>query len=355
MKRRKQVTTTWTAFPAGELRRTLTHSHFLIPKSFGQLGMVVLIGLTGGIACGKSTVSKQLATAHNITIIDADDIVRQLQGPGTTCTRKIADIWPEVVSPTTGELNRALLGRIVFSDSNARRQLGRIMNKPIFLAILKAIFMAWWADILSRVGVGSGTAKRVVVLDAPTLFETRWFVPLVSNTVVVSCSPALQKQRLLARPNPLHQNARLSVEEAEDRIRSQMPLDLKKKMAGYEPSVDGAPTGMASGSSIRCSTSGWHRFTYYCAVVRDTTHRGSRILEMTEVRRNTGAIATGLRPSFSPFIWQQNCFFTFTNKIVTGTTGVPHSRRMFLHSLTLFKSYCFFLCSLPELYAGSNL
>nr|AGU68095.1 dephospho-CoA kinase [Angomonas desouzai] len=177
---------------------------------------MILIGLTGGIACGKSTVSSLLQEKYQIHIIDADRLVRELQTAGAPCTRKIARQWPQCVDPVTGELDRAALGAIVFESKEARKKLADIMNGPIFWTIFSEIWKAW---------LRSGS-RTVVVLDAPTLFETAIFTHFISGAVVVSCSEEKQIERLQSRNN-------YSRPESLNRIRSQMPLEAKRKRAGF--------------------------------------------------------------------------------------------------------------------------
>ncbi|KPA85809.1 putative mitochondrial Dephospho-CoA kinase [Leptomonas pyrrhocoris] len=191
---------------------------------------MILIGLTGGIACGKSSVSKLLAEEHHIEIIDADLIVRELQAPNAPCTRQIAARWPHCVDPATGELLRPAMARLVFSDAQVRKELGKIMNPAIFRAIMKRIVAAWWRDVKRIV---SSHPPSIVVLDAPTLLETKTFTYFVSNSVVVSCSEERQIERLRRRNN-------FSKEEAVQRIQSQMPLSVKRQLAGYVIENDSA-------------------------------------------------------------------------------------------------------------------
>lgn len=212
--------------------------------------MVIFIGLTGGIACGKSVVARYLVEqGYVLEVIDADKIVHDLQGPGARCTRKIGKLWPHVVDSETGELNRAALAKIIFENPSARKKLAGIMNLPIFMAIMKALFNAWWNDLAlrffpafvvgrrqrrrSRIDIRSFT-PYIVVLDAPTLFETRMFVPLVSDVLVVSSPVELQKKRILDRcNNGAIQMKPMTEEEAISRINAQMPLEQKKALAGY--------------------------------------------------------------------------------------------------------------------------
>ncbi|KPI82863.1 putative Dephospho-CoA kinase [Leptomonas seymouri] len=184
---------------------------------------MILIGLTGGIACGKSCVSKILSEEHHLEIIDADLIVRELQSPNGSCTRQIAARWPQCVDPITGELNRPAMAKLVFSDAQVRKELGRIMNPAIFKAIMKRIVAAWWRDVKR---IGAPHPPSIVVLDAPTLFETKTFTYFVSNSVAVCCSEKRQIERLRFRNN-------YSKVEAVQRIQSQMPLSVKRKLAGY--------------------------------------------------------------------------------------------------------------------------
>ncbi|GET88622.1 dephospho-coA kinase, putative [Leishmania tarentolae] len=184
---------------------------------------MILIGLTGGIACGKSSVSRILREEFHIEVIDADLVVRELQAPNSACTRRIAARWPLCVHPETGELNRAALGKIVFSDAQARRELGKIMNPAIFKAILKRIAAAWWRDLWRS---GAGTSPSIVVLDAPMLFETKTFTYFISAAVVVSCSEQRQIERLRNRDG-------FSKEEALQRIGSQMSMEAKRRLGDY--------------------------------------------------------------------------------------------------------------------------
>nr|AGU68205.1 dephospho-CoA kinase [Strigomonas galati] len=177
---------------------------------------MILIGLTGGIACGKSTVSRLLAEEHGMAIIDADLVVRELQMPGTACMKKIEKQWPQCIKAETGELDRLALGKIIFENPDARKVLGRIMNGPIFCALVKKIMQLWWRS----------PRGAVVILDAPTLFETGTLTYFISNAFVVACAEEKQVARL-------HDRNGLSEEDARQRIRAQMPLAKKRQLAGY--------------------------------------------------------------------------------------------------------------------------
>ena len=177
---------------------------------------MILIGLTGGISCGKSSVSRILHDRHGVVIIDCDEIVRELQQPGTACVIHIQRTWPQCVDADSLALRREVLSDLVFRDPAARRKLASIMNRRVFLAIFRKILAVWWRS----------SRDDVVILDAPLLFETNIFTKFVSASLVVACSEDLQLSRLVARNQ-------LSSEGALQRIRSQMPMSEKIRRADF--------------------------------------------------------------------------------------------------------------------------
>ncbi|KAH9600649.1 Dephospho-CoA kinase [Trypanosoma melophagium] len=190
---------------------------------------MLLIGLTGGIACGKSTVSKQLEERHKIIVIDADRVVRELQRPSMPCTRKIAKRWPECVNSETGEIKRAALGNLIFRDPKARRELARIMNIPIFFSMMKRILLLWWQSLCQRI---RGNKPILVVIDVPLLYETNIYTWFIDKAVVVACKEEQQITRLVTR-NGLTRN------QAVERIQAQMPIEEKCRRADYVIRNDG--------------------------------------------------------------------------------------------------------------------
>ncbi|RNF24269.1 dephospho-CoA kinase [Trypanosoma conorhini] len=184
---------------------------------------MLLIGLTGGIACGKSTVVAMLEKQHQLPVIDADRVVRDLQRPFMPCTRKIARRWPECVDPQTGELDRAALGGIIFRDPQARRELERIMHFPIFSAIMASVLRLWWQSTKQRL---RGEGPLLVVLDVPLLFETKVYSWFIDAAVVVGSTEELQVARLTKRNG-------LTRKEVLQRIGAQMPVEEKCRRADY--------------------------------------------------------------------------------------------------------------------------
>lgn len=201
-----------------------------------------LFGLTGGIACGKSTVATQLASSplQDVTVIDCDALVRELQEPGTVCFEEMRACWPQAFDRTSSSsstgppreggkggnytLNRAVLADVVFSDGVQRRRLARIMNRRIFFAILHRLVVLWW----------SKPASHIVILDAPLLFENGVLTWLIAGAVVVSADRETQVARLSSR----NQLGRV---DAEKRIDAQMPVTEKARRAAYVI-VNGAET-----------------------------------------------------------------------------------------------------------------
>jgi dephospho-CoA kinase len=166
-----------------------------------------VIGLTGGIATGKSTVSDYLAQQYHWPVFDADIYARAAVLPGTTGLAAIVDRYGSEVLLADSTLNRAKLGEIVFTYANERQWLESIIHPYV---------RQCFAQDLSEV---TDTAVAVI----PLLFEAN-LQNIVSEVWVVTCSPQQQIDRLQARNQ-------LTLEQAQARIRSQMPLAAKARLA----------------------------------------------------------------------------------------------------------------------------
>jgi dephospho-CoA kinase len=168
-----------------------------------------LIGLTGGIACGKSTVVAMLQ-AHGATTIDADAVTHLVQRPGTPVFQQIvAAFGPGVVAPD-GALDRRALGAIVFADQARLRELEQIVH-PAVRAEIRAMIAAATA--------APGAGRPVVVLDAIKLLESGWARECEQIWVVV-CPPEQQVARLIATRG-------MSEAEARQRIAAQPPQEAR--------------------------------------------------------------------------------------------------------------------------------
>lgn len=142
---------------------------------------MILVGLTGGIGSGKSTVSTMLAK-HGAVIIDGDQIVRELQQPGTPVLAKIVERFGSQVLNQNGELDRAALAAIVFPDPRKLADLNDIVHPALA------------TEVARRIDAQRGS-DRVVILDMPLLAEN----PRrgLSGVVVVDVDPRVAKERLI--------------------------------------------------------------------------------------------------------------------------------------------------------------
>ncbi|KAL8175623.1 UNVERIFIED_CONTAM: hypothetical protein K2H54_000585 [Gekko kuhli] len=177
------------------------------------LGKMFLVGLTGGIASGKSTVVAVLREL-GCAIIDADVIARQVVQPGLPAYQRIVRAFGPEILTESGEINREALGSIVFSQPEKRQLLNSITHPEIQKEMLKQI---------SKYFV---LGYRYVVLDVPLLFESGTLTRFMRHTVLVYCDPPTQLSRLMRRSG-------LTRAEAEARIAAQLPLDQKVKMADH--------------------------------------------------------------------------------------------------------------------------
>ncbi|MDR0126593.1 dephospho-CoA kinase [Bacillus zhangzhouensis] len=172
--------------------------------------MTLVIGLTGGIASGKSTVS-QMIKEQGIRVVDADVIAKEAVVKGTPALRQIVQTFGEDVLLPNGELNRQQLGALIFSDEEKRKQLNAIVHPEVRKEMLK------------QRDEGINHQETFVVLDIPLLFESQ-LESLVDRIIVVYTTPELQLSRLMSRND-------LSEEEALNRIHSQQPLEEKCQKA----------------------------------------------------------------------------------------------------------------------------
>ncbi|CAM3789886.1 dephospho-CoA kinase [Marinicrinis lubricantis] len=169
------------------------------------------IGLTGGIACGKSTVSSMLVE-KGAALVDADRIAREVVLPGEPALKQIVDRFGQAVLLEDGSLNRKQLGSIVFADDESRKDLEAILH-PTIRARMKEQMAAYEREI----------PDRLVVVDVPLLYESK-LQELFQAVLVVYVPEEVQLKRLMERDGILEKDAM-------NRIKSQMPIEEKKKKA----------------------------------------------------------------------------------------------------------------------------
>lgn len=177
--------------------------------------MPQIIGLTGGIGSGKSTVSK-LWARKGVVIIDADSIARSAVARGRPSHLLIRLVFGKDVFNVDGTVDRVALSGLVFADYKARRLLNLVTHPFIIAEML--VRCVW--NIVFR-------WEPLVVLDTPLLFESgKFFRILCTSIVVVYCTESQQVQRIVDRDG-------MTETEARQRVRSQMSLDEKKHLANF--------------------------------------------------------------------------------------------------------------------------
>ena len=179
-----------------------------------------VIGLTGGIASGKSTVSSHLHKVHGIPILDADAAAYRLSEPqGPMWQAFVERYGKERALLSDGRLDRAAIGEIVFRDASERGWMDGMAHPLIRAELLQCL----------EKYRGSGTGA--VVLDVPLLYEVGW-ERLADEVWVVYVDKAVQLRRLMARNG-------LSEAAARERVDAQMPLSEKRRRADVVIDNDG--------------------------------------------------------------------------------------------------------------------
>ncbi len=176
-----------------------------------------IIGLTGGIGCGKTTVSDYLASAYQLRVLDADIYAREAVQLGSPVLSKITERYGSGIQSPDGTLNRKHLGEIVFSNPTERQWLEQQIHPYV-----RSRFHSELARLVAP----------TVVLVIPLLIEAG-MTDLVTEVWVVSCSPEQQLQRIRERDH-------LSLEHAQARLNSQLPI--KEKVARADVVLDNSST-----------------------------------------------------------------------------------------------------------------
>ena len=171
-----------------------------------------IIGLTGGIGTGKSTVSAYLAQ-KGCKIIDADLISHQMTEAGSPCLAEISDAFGEDVFLRDGNLDRKKVGRLVFADATKKKTLEQIITRRVIEKTLRIL-----QDCRAQ-------QEALVVLDAPLLFECG-MQRYTDETWLVVCRTETRLRRIAARDG-------LAEEDIQKRIANQMSTEQKEKLADY--------------------------------------------------------------------------------------------------------------------------
>jgi len=179
---------------------------------------MLLVGLTGNIGSGKSTVA-QMFSERGATIIDSDVLARRAVEVGTAAYGKIVARWGTAVVGPDGHLDRAALRRIVFADHAELEELNQIVHPEVERLRLRLIEQARARD------------EQIVICDVPLLFE-RHMTDRFDRIVLVDASRAVRLERLV-------KDRELRSTEAMDMIAAQMPAELKRARADYIIENDG--------------------------------------------------------------------------------------------------------------------
>lgn len=174
--------------------------------------MKKIIGLTGGIASGKSTVSNWLLS-QGYPVVDADIAARKVVEPGMPALEKIRKAFGDDVLLPDGTLDRKRLGSIIFANEEKRQTLNVIVHPAV---------REWMRQETER---AFGEGASIVIMDIPLLFESK-LTHMVEETILVYVTKETQLKRLMERDGYMEADALA-------RIHAQMPIDEKKELADY--------------------------------------------------------------------------------------------------------------------------
>ncbi|MGE8078559.1 dephospho-CoA kinase [Peribacillus loiseleuriae] len=170
-----------------------------------------VIGITGGIASGKSSISQFIREELGFTIIDADIAAREVVEPGQEAYQEIVEVFGTDLLLSDTSIDRAKLGGIIFHDEKKRRKLNEIVHPAVRKRMLQQKETAF------------ELGEKVLFMDIPLLFESK-LTHMVDKTILIYVDERIQLERLMKRNG-------LSEVDAKARIDSQMPLVEKKKLA----------------------------------------------------------------------------------------------------------------------------
>lgn len=178
----------------------------------------LIVGLTGNIAAGKSTVLQYLRV-KGAYVIDADQLTRKTMQPDGPAYAAIAETFGPQVVKGDGTIDRAALGRIVFSDADKLRQLEAIVHPAVFVLTKEEL---------------EKTDASLVVVEAIKLLESQRLLTLCNEVWVVTAAPQVQLRRLMSQRN-------MTEEEARQRMAAQSPQEEKVKHATRVIANNGTP------------------------------------------------------------------------------------------------------------------
>jgi len=171
--------------------------------------MTFVLGITGGIATGKSSVVQHIKQL-GFPVVDADIIARHLLDQNMPAYNEIVKVFGSEILQENGEINRQALGALVFNHPDKLKQLDELMAPFLQESILAAIKQA-------------SQNQKLVIVDVPLMYE-KGYDEWMDQVAVVYCTPEQQLNRLMKRNQ-------LTEKEAKQRINSQLPIEMKKLLA----------------------------------------------------------------------------------------------------------------------------
>lgn len=202
---------------------------------------MIIIGLTGGIACGKSTVARLIQTELKIPVLDADKISREIVQPGEKGLAEVIARFGDQILQSDGTLNRKKLGTLIMNDEVARQDLMKITHPKIAARIMQKLLQ------LKQKGHFAAVVEAALMIENKTHKKYH-------GVLVVSCAAQTQLQRLMSREG-------FTKPQAEKWISSQFPLSEKEKAADWVIHNDSDLKSLASSL-----TDGWDAFIKKCAI-----------------------------------------------------------------------------------------
>ncbi|EAY18507.1 dephospho-CoA kinase family protein [Trichomonas vaginalis G3] len=171
-----------------------------------------IVVLTGGIACGKSTVADIFRKKYRIPIIDCDVIAYDQQMPGGSAYKKIINTFGKQYLNQDGTINRKMLGQLVFSNEQHLKTLNRITHPLVKREIIRQVLVNYLH------------CEPIVIVDIPLYYEAKFQSKFYSDVITVAANHETQLKRLMERNN-------LSEEDALKRINAQMSVEEKCKLS----------------------------------------------------------------------------------------------------------------------------
>lgn len=188
-----------------------TISTIFVKLAVLEVAKMYVLGLTGGICSGKSSVGRFLSSKYSVEVIDADKLGHAVYEPNTSCFNKLVEVFGTGILSSDGQINRKELGSIVFSDKCKMNDLQAIVWPEIRTKI---------AEILA---MRKANNVNIVVVEAAVMIEAGW-QDLVTSLWVVVVPPELARERLMVRNQ-------LTYEQAQQRLEAQLSNDERKAHA----------------------------------------------------------------------------------------------------------------------------